>query len=141
MTEDRSRLLKLCFEEMEEVARLHDDLECCLNEVKRELNYILSELNVRDYHHDETLRYLGHEPDSKLNEGEIELTNHNITWIRNCCYDAISETEETLLPYFKTKNPTNVGLIIVMVNLQYLHHKEVHNPNQGDLKKNQYLLR
>ena len=103
MTEDRSRLLKLCFEEMEEVARLHDDLECCLNEVKRELNYILSELNVRDYHHDETLRYLGHEPDSKLNEGEIELTNHNITWIRNCCYDAISETEKTLLPYFKTK--------------------------------------
>ena len=103
MTEDRSRILKLCFEEMEEVARLHDDLECCLNEVKRELNFILSELNVRDYHHDETLRYLGHEPDSKLNEGEIELTNHNITWIRNCCYDAISETEETLLPYFKTK--------------------------------------
>ena len=103
MTEDRSRTLKLCFDEMEEVARLHDDLECCLNEVKRELNFILSELNVRDYHHDETLRYLGHEPDSKLNEGEIELTNHNITWIRNCCNDAISETEETLLPYFKTK--------------------------------------
>ena len=103
MTEDRSRTLKLCFEEMEEITRLHDDLEYCLNEVKRELNYILSELNVRDYHHDETLRYLGHEPDPKLNEGEIEMNNRNITWIRNCCYDAISETEETLLPYFKTK--------------------------------------
>ena len=103
MTEDKSRILKLCFEEMEEIARLHDDLEYCLNEVKRELKYILSELYVRDYHHDEILRYLGHEPDPKLNEGEIEMNNRNIIWIWNCCYDAISETEETLLPYFKTK--------------------------------------
>ena len=103
MTEDKSRILKLCFEEMEEVARLHDDLECCLNEVKRELNYILSELNVRDYHHDETLRYLGHEPDPKLNEGEIEMNSSDINWIKNRCCEALADTEETLLPYFKTK--------------------------------------
>ena len=88
---------------MEEIARLHDDLEYCLNEVKRELNYILSQLEVRDYHHDEILRYLGHEPDPKLNEGEIELTKDDVSFIRGCYYDAISETEETLLPYFKTK--------------------------------------
>ena len=103
MTEDRSRLLKLCFEEMGEVARLHDDLECCLNEVKRELNYILSELNVRDYHHDETLRYLGHAPDPKLKEGEIDMDDSDVSWIRQNCQDALDETEETLLPYFKTK--------------------------------------
>ena len=103
MTEDKSRLLKLCFEEMEEVARLYDDLEYCLNEVKRELNYILSQLEVRDYHHDEILRYLGHEPDPKLNEGEIELTKDDVSWIRQNCQDTLDETEETLLPYFKTK--------------------------------------
>ena len=92
MTEDRSRTLKLCFEEMEEIARLHDDLECCLNEVKRELNYILSELNVRDYHHDETLRYLGHAPDTKLKEGEIDMDDSDVSWIRQNCQDALEET-------------------------------------------------
>ena len=88
---------------MEEIVRLHDDLEDSLNYVKRELEHILSWLEVRDYHHEETLRYLGHKPDPKLNEGEIALSNGTITWIRGRCYDAISETEETLLPYFKTK--------------------------------------
>ena len=103
MTEDKSRTLKLCFEEMEEIARLHDDLECCLNEVKMELNVMLSHLYVRDYHHDETLRYLGHSPDTKLKEGEIKLTNSDINYIRQQCALTILETEESLLPYFKTK--------------------------------------
>ena len=103
MTEDRSSILKLCFEEMEEIARLHDDLEESLNNVKQEIEFMLLRLNVRDYHHEETLRYLGHKPDPKLNEGEIEMNNSDIDWIKDCCYDALAETEETLLPYFKIK--------------------------------------
>ena len=103
MTEDRSSILKLCFEEMEEIARLHDDLEESLNNVKQEIEFMLLRLNVRDYHHEETLRYLGHKPDPKLNEGEIEMDNSDINWIKDCCYDALAETEETLLPYFKIK--------------------------------------
>ena len=103
MTEDRSKTLKLCFEEMEEIARLHDDLEYCLNEVKVKLCSMLAHLYVSDYHHDEILRYLGHEPEIELNEGEIPLTKGDVSMIRSSYYDAISETEETLLPYFKTK--------------------------------------
>ena len=103
MTEDRSKTLKLCFEEMEEITRLHDDLEGSLNHVKDELKYILSFLSVRDYHHNETLRYLGHAPDPKLKEGEIDMDDSDVSWIRQNCQDALDETEETLLPYFKTK--------------------------------------
>ena len=103
MTEDKSRTLKLCFEEMEEITRLHDDLKYCLNEVKMELTIMLSQLYVRDYHHDETLRYLGHSPDTKLKEGEIDMDDSDVSWIRQNCQDALEETEETLLPYFKTK--------------------------------------
>ena len=103
MTEDRSRTLKLCFEEMEEITRLHDDLEGSLTNVKQEIELMLLSLNVRDYHHDETMRYLGHAPDTKLKEGEIDMDDSDVSWIRQNCQDALDETEETLLPYFKTK--------------------------------------
>ena len=88
---------------MEEIVSFHDDLEYCLNKVKVELSSMLAHLYVSDYHHDETLRYLGHIPETELNEGEIPLTKGDVSMIRSSYYDAISETEETLLPYFKTK--------------------------------------
>ena len=103
MTEDRSKTLKLCFEKMEEITRLHDDLEGSLNHVKDELKYILSFLSVRDYHHDETLQYLGHKPDPKLNEGEIELTNSDIRYIRERCTDTIAEVVYQLHPELETE--------------------------------------
>ena len=103
MTEDRSRTLKLCFDNMEKIARLHDDLEYSLKFVKQQTEHMLWRLKVGDYHHEETLRYLGHAPDTKLNEGAIDIDEWDMSDIRRCCQEALDETEEMLLPYFKTK--------------------------------------
>ena len=84
-------------------SRMSKNITYELNDIKDELKYILSYLSVRDYHHDETLRYLGHAPDTKLKEGEIDMDDSDVSWIRQNCQDALDETEETLLPYFKTK--------------------------------------
>ena len=103
MSEDRNRALVLCFEEMEEIVHLYNVLEWCTDYVKSEVDCLLSHLYVRDYHHDEILRYLGHEPDPKLNEGEIELTNSDIRYIRERCTDTIAEVVYQLHPELETE--------------------------------------
>ncbi len=103
MTEDRSRILELCFDNIAEIISLRRDLEIAIDEVDDILKGILTNFGVRDYHHNETLRYLGCEPDTKLNEGEIELSHDDILIVRSRCSEAIDFAKDWLLPYFKTK--------------------------------------
>ena len=97
MTDDKRKMIELCFDSVEKIVSLKAALTRAVANISDNLETAIGRLEDRQF-------VLGGDPyaDCALNEGLMKLDSKDIEYIQRQYTDSLWETMQILLPHYRT---------------------------------------